>query len=89
MADVGQNADFSGVKRRAIPLRSCPSEQRRKSSFCPQPQGVAAIIGRRLRWLRAYSPLRGCLREAVLPAAYSYSNGLNAIKSAVPQGEHP
>jgi hypothetical protein len=40
---------------------------------------VAAITGRGLCWLRDYSPLRGCAREAALPAASSSRNGLYAI----------
>ncbi|MFZ0615961.1 MAG: hypothetical protein WAN16_05870 [Chthoniobacterales bacterium] len=40
---------------------------------------VAEITGRGLRWLRGYSPLRGCAREAALPAAISFRNGLYAI----------
>ena len=36
-----------------------------------------------LCWLRAYSP-HGDAREAALPAAQSFRNGLNAIYSIVP-----
>ena len=42
------------------PQRSCPSEQRRKNRQMTSALRVASIIGRRLRWLCSYSPLRGC-----------------------------
>ncbi|MFZ0617010.1 MAG: hypothetical protein WAN16_11280 [Chthoniobacterales bacterium] len=45
----------------------------------PSVHRVAEITGRVLRWLRGYSPLRGCAREAALPAAHSFRNGLYAI----------
>jgi hypothetical protein len=41
--------------------------------------GFVAWHGGLLRWLRGYSPLRGCAREAALPAANSSRNGLYAI----------
>jgi hypothetical protein len=53
-------------------------------------QRVAEITGRVLCWLRGYSPLRGCAREAALPPAHclpgrcfasatAFRNGLYAI----------
>jgi len=41
--------------------------------------GFVAWHGGLLCWLRGYSPLQGCAREAALPAANSFRNGLYAI----------
>ena len=65
------------------PQRSRPSEQRIKNRQMVPALRVAAITGRRLRRLRAYSP-RGCSREAALSAPPSCRNGLYAIKSVLP-----
>jgi len=45
---------------------------------------VAGITGRRLCWLGAYSPLRGCSHQTASPAAHSSRNGFYAIYSAAP-----
>jgi hypothetical protein len=66
------------------PQRSRPSEQRHKNRELAQALRVAVIIGRRLRRLHAYSPLRGCLRATALSAPHSCRNDLYAIKSALP-----
>jgi hypothetical protein len=70
-------------------LRSSPQDEtigrwRGKNRQLAPALRVAAIKGRRLRRLRAYSPLRGCSREAALSATSSCLNGLYAIKSALP-----
>jgi hypothetical protein len=70
---------FEGASAGRYPQRSRPSEQRGKNRQMASALRVAAIIGRGLCWLRGYSPLRGCAREAALPAAHSYRNGLYAI----------
>jgi len=70
-------------------LRSSPKDEtvgrrRGKNRQMASALWVAVITGRGLCWLRGYSPLRGCAREAALPAAHSSRNGLYAIYSAVP-----
>jgi len=75
---------FEGASAGQYPQRSCPSEQRHKNRQLASVLRIAAIIGRMLCWLGGYSPLRGCARQAVLPAAHSYRNGLYAIKSMLP-----
>jgi hypothetical protein len=65
-------------------LRSSPKDEavgrrRGKNRQMGSALRVAEITGRGLCWLRGYSPLRGCAREAALPAAHSYRNGLYAI----------
>ena len=65
-------------------LRSSPKDEtvgrrRGKNRQMVSALRVAEITGRGLRWLRGYSPLRGCSREAALPAAHSFRNGLYAI----------
>jgi hypothetical protein len=65
------------------PQRSSPSKQRGKNRQMALALRVAEIQakghkafgfvawhGGQLCWLRAYSPLRGCAREAALPAAH-------------------
>jgi hypothetical protein len=70
---------FEGASAGRYPQRSRPSEQRHKNRQMALALRVAEITGRGLCWLRGYSPLRGCAREAALPAAHSYRNGLYAI----------
>ena len=70
---------FEGASAGRYPQRSRPSEQRHKNRQMISALRVAKIKGRGLCWLRGYSPLRGCAREAALPAAYSFRNGLYAI----------
>jgi hypothetical protein len=70
-------------------LRSSPEDEtvgrrRGKNRQMASALRVAEITGRGLCWLRGYSPLRGCAREAALPAASSSRNGLYAIYSAFP-----
>ena len=65
-------------------LRSSPEDEtvgrrRGKNRQMASALRVAEITGRGLRWLRGHSPLRGCAREAALPAAHSSRNGLYAI----------
>jgi hypothetical protein len=65
-------------------LRSSPEDEtvgrrRGKNRQMASALRVAEITGRGLCWLRGYSPLKGCAREAALPAAHSYRNGLHAI----------
>jgi hypothetical protein len=79
MAAEGQLLIFEGASAGRYPQRSRPSEQRGKNRQMPSAHRVAEITGRGLRWLRGYSPLRGCSREAALPAAHSFRNGLYAI----------
>jgi len=79
MAAEGQLLIFEGASAGRYPQRSRPSEQRHKNRQLASALRVAEITGRGLRWLRGYSPLRGCAREAVLPAANSSRNGLDAI----------
>jgi hypothetical protein len=74
------------------PQRSHSSEQRHKNRQMALALRVAEIqakghkafgfvawLGGQLRWLGTYSPLRGCSRQAALPAAISFRNGLYAI----------
>jgi len=75
---------FEGASAGRYPQRSRPSEQRIKNRQMVPALRVAAIISRRLRRLRAYSPLRGCSRKAALSATPSCRNGLDAIKSVLP-----
>ena len=75
---------FEGASAWRYPQRSRPSEQRHKNRQLASALRVTAIKGRRLRRLRVYSPLRGCLREAALSATPSCRNGLYAIKSVLP-----
>jgi hypothetical protein len=92
---------FEGASAGRYPQRSRPSEQRSKNRQMPSAHRVAEITGRGLRWLRGLlarpllrirygSPLRGCSREADLPAAHglpgrcfasatAFRNGLYAI----------
>jgi hypothetical protein len=70
---------FEGASAGRYPQRSRPSEQRNKNRQMASALRVTEITGRGLRWLRGYSPLRGCAREAALPAASSFRNGLYAI----------
>jgi hypothetical protein len=94
------NPSGRAERERAIqyPQRSRPSEQRDKNRQMVSALRVAEIQakghkafgfvawhGGLLRWLRGYSPLRGCAREAALPAAHSFRNGLYAILSALPK----
>ena len=79
MAAEEQLLIFKGASAGRYPQRSRPSEQRHKNRQLASAHGVAEITGRGLCWLRGYSPLRGCAREAALPAAHSYRNGLYAI----------
>jgi hypothetical protein len=83
-------------------LRSSPEDEtvgrrRGKNRQMASALRVAEITGRGLCWLRGLlarpllrirygSPLRGCAREAALPAASSSRNGLYAIYSAFPKG---
>jgi len=65
-------------------LRSSPKDEtvgrrRGKNRQMASALRVAEITGRGLCWLRCYSPLRGCAREAALPAAHSSRNGPYAI----------
>ena len=76
-------------------LRSSPKDEavgrrRGKNRQMASAPRVAEITGRGLCWFRGYSPLRGCAREAALPAAHglpgrcfasatAYRNGLYAI----------
>jgi hypothetical protein len=75
---------FEGASAGRYPQRSRPSEQRHKNRQMALALRVAEITGRGLCWLRGYSPQRGCAREAALPAAISFRNGLYAIKSVLP-----
>jgi hypothetical protein len=75
---------FEGASAGRYPQRSRPSKQRHKNRQLASALRVAEITGRGLCWLPGYSPLRGCAREAALPAAYSSPNGLYAIYSALP-----
>ena len=75
---------FEGASAGRYPQRSRPSEQRSKNRQMDSALRVAEITGRGLCWLGTYSPLRGCSRQAALPAAHSFRNGLYAIYSAVP-----
>ncbi len=75
---------FEGASAGRYPQRSRPSEQRNKNRQLTPALRVAAIKGRRLRRIRAYSPLWGCSREAAWSATPSCRNGLYVIKSAVP-----
>jgi hypothetical protein len=70
---------FEGASAGRYPQRSRPSEQRHKNRQMALALRVAEIIGRGLRWLGTYSPLRGCSCQAALPAAISFRNGLYAI----------
>ncbi len=81
---------FEGASAGRYPQRSRPSEQRHKNRQMVSALRVAEITGRGLCWLRGLlarpllrirygSPLRGCAREAALPAAHSCRNGLYAI----------
>jgi len=70
---------FEGARAGRYPQRSRPSEQRHKNRQMASALRVAEITDRGLCWLRGYSPQRGCAREAVLPAAHSFRNGLYAI----------
>jgi len=84
MAVENQLLIFEGASAGRYPQRSRPSEQRRKNRQMASALRVAEITGRGLCWLRGYSPQRGCAREAALPAAISFRNGLYAIKSVLP-----
>jgi hypothetical protein len=86
---------YEGASAGGYPQRSRPSEQRHKNRQMASALRVAEITGRGLCWLRGLlarpllrirygSPLRGCAREAALPAASSSRNGLYAIYSAFP-----
>ena len=75
---------FEGASAGRYPQWSRPSEQRIKNRQLTPALRVAAITGRRLRRLRASSPLRGCSREAALSATPACRNGLYAIKSVLP-----
>jgi len=79
MAAEEQLLIFEGVSAGRYPQRSRPSEQRRKNRQMASALRVAEITGGGLCWLRGYSTLRGCAREAALPAAISFRNGLYAI----------
>jgi hypothetical protein len=79
MAAEGQLLIFEGASAGRYPQWSRPSKQRHKNRQMPSAHRVAEITGRGLCWLRGYSPLRGCAREAALPAAHSFRNGLYAI----------
>ena len=79
MAAEGHLLIFEGASAGRYPQRSRPSEQRRKNRQMASALRVAKIKGRGLCWLGAYSPLRGCSRQAALPAAHSSRNGLYAI----------
>ncbi|MFZ0616412.1 MAG: hypothetical protein WAN16_08180, partial [Chthoniobacterales bacterium] len=70
---------FEGASAGRYPQRSRSSEQRHKNRQMASALPVAEITGRGLCWLGAYSPLRGCSRQAALPAAHSSRNGLYAI----------
>jgi hypothetical protein len=70
---------FEGASAGRYPQRSRPSEKRSKNRQMASALRVAEITDRGLCWLGAYSPLRGCLRQAALPAASSSRNGLYAI----------
>ena len=70
---------FEGASAGRYPQRSRPSKQRHKNRQMASALRVAVITGRGLRWLGTYSPLRGCLCQAALPAANSFRNGLYAI----------
>jgi hypothetical protein len=79
MAAEEQLLIFEDASAGRYPQRSCPSEQRHKNRQMPSALRVAEITGRGLCRLGAYSPLRGCSRQAALPAAHSSRNGLYAI----------
>jgi hypothetical protein len=90
MAAEGQLLIFEDASAGRYPQRSLPSEQRGKNRQMASALWVAEITGRGLRWLRGLlarpllrirygNPLRGCSREAALPAAISFRNGLYAI----------
>ena len=92
---------FEGASAGRYPQRSRPSEQRHKNRQMASALRVAEITGRGLCWFRGLlarpllrirygSPLRGCAREAALPAAHglpgrcfasatAFRNGLYAI----------
>jgi hypothetical protein len=81
---------FEGASAGRYPQRSRPSEQRHKNRQMASALRVADITSRELCWLGALlarpllrirygSPLRGCSRQAALPAAISFRNGLYAI----------
>jgi hypothetical protein len=70
---------FEGASAGRYPQRSRPSEQRHKNRQMASALRVADITSRELCWLGAFSPLRGCSRQAALPAAISFRNGLYAI----------
>ena len=80
-------------RQMALALRVAEIQAKGHKAF-----GFVAWHGGQLRWLRGLlarpllrlrygSPLRGCSREAALPAAHSFRNGLYAISSAVPYGK--
>jgi len=77
---LGRFTDRQTRQGESIPLRSCPSQQHRKTAKYSQPKGVAEIPSQRPQAfgfsLTARMRMRG---ETVLPAANSFRNGLNAI----------
>jgi len=75
---------FQGAKRRGntlavLPKRATPENGQRETA-----RRVAAIIEPEAVLASCLQPAWGCSHEAALPAAHSYRNSLNAVKSVLP-----
>ena len=83
MMAAGEYLDvFQGAKRRGNTPAVLPQQATPENIQILTAQRVAEIIEPEAVLASHLQPAWGCAREAVLLAAHSFRNGLNAIKSA-------
>jgi hypothetical protein len=80
MMAAGEYLDvFQGAKRRGNTPAVLPQQATPENIQILTAQRVAEIIEPEAVLASRLQPARGCAREAALPAAHSYRNGINAI----------
>jgi hypothetical protein len=74
LADSIQDASEAGISKWILPERAT-----KKNGQIATALRVALKMGRGLRWIRSYSPQRGCACEPALPSAHFECNRCHAI----------
>ncbi len=84
MTAVNYLTIFQDAKRSGNTPAVLPKRATQENSQIVTAQRVSAIMEPEAVLASCLQPAWGCAHEAALPAANSYRNSLNAIKSAVP-----